>query len=191
MSDSDFVILRTFMVDSIGIKPYTFDIAYCKLKPFYLEQLIFFRYMHDAKESYEENLTKIAQNNTISIVGLETFEEQLKFLEGIPIESQLKSMVETIKNYTSETQKLDQLIKDYRNQDLNALMKSFEDEEDITQTDNLIKNRNTNWIPKVKALINSKTCFIAVGAGHLGGKDGLIQLLRKEGYTVEPISIDN
>ena len=36
--------------------------------------------------------------------------------------------------------------------------------------------------------MQSKSCFIAVGAGHLAGENGLINLLKKQGYTVEPIS---
>jgi uncharacterized protein YbaP (TraB family) len=118
------------MEDSIGIKKFTFEQAYSRLKPFYLEQLIFFRYLGQEKESYEENFKKMASDKNIPVQGLETFEEQLKFLDEISLEGQLKSMVRTIKNYTSETLELDKLIRYYVAQDITALATAFEEDED-------------------------------------------------------------
>ena len=53
--------------------------------------------------------------------------------------------------------------------------------------DILLTNRNKNWVKKIKPIMDSKNLFIAVGAGHLGGEQGLIDLLRKEGYEVEGV----
>jgi len=100
-------------------------------------------------------------------------------------------MVKTIKNYSSETAKLGQLVKEYKTQNLAALTASFEEDEDQTLKVKLVDKRNSNWIPKLKSLMQNKSCFVAVGAGHLGGENGLINLLKKQGYTVEPISINN
>ncbi len=190
MNDSDYTILQSFMEDSIGIKKNTFEQFYAKLKPFYLEQLIFFTYLGQEKESYEEVFKKTAEDKKIPQTGLETFEEQLLFLEEIPLDLQLKSIVKTIKNYSTETKKLDELIRDYKEQNLNSLTKAFEEDEDPIWKEKLLNKRNNNWVPKLNTLMHSKSCFIAVGAGHLGGENGLINLLRKQGYTVEPISIN-
>jgi len=190
MHDSDYTILQSFMEDSIGIKKFTFENAYGKLKPFFLEQLIFIKYLGQETESYEQNFKKLAEDKNIPMSGLETYEEQLKFIEDIPLEDQLKSIVKTIKNYSAETQKLKQLVKDYKAQNLTALTASFEADEDQTLKTKLVDKRNSNWIPKLKSIIQKKSCFVAVGAGHLGGENGLINLLKKQGYTVEPISIN-
>jgi uncharacterized protein YbaP (TraB family) len=56
----------------------------------------------------------------------------------------------------------------------------------VTKED-FLDNRNKRWIPKLVQLMNTKTIFIAVGAGHLAGENGLIQLLRNQGYIVSPI----
>jgi len=48
-------------------------------------------------------------------------------------------------------------------------------------------NRNRNWVAKLKDLLPKKSMVIAVGAGHLPGKNGVINLLKKEGYQVTPI----
>ena len=54
-------------------------------------------------------------------------------------------------------------------------------------TDVLLYHRNQNWVKKLKLLMPDKSLMIAVGAGHLPGEKGVINLLRKEGYTVTPV----
>lgn len=54
---------------------------------------------------------------------------------------------------------------------------------------NMVAGRNKKWISVIKSNIQDCPCLIAVGAGHLPGKDGLINLLRKEGYTLTPVDI--
>jgi len=54
---------------------------------------------------------------------------------------------------------------------------------------NMVSGRNKKWIPVIKSNIQECPCLIAVGAGHLPGKEGLINLLRKEGYRVKPLDI--
>ena len=44
----------------------------------------------------------------------------------------------------------------------------------------LLIKRNLNWIPVITKAINQKSSFFAVGAGHLGGETGLLNLLKKE-----------
>ena len=51
----------------------------------------------------------------------------------------------------------------------------------------MLVNRNKNWIPKLENWMKTKSLFIAVCAGHLAGDEGIINLLRKQGYTVEPV----
>ena len=77
----------------------------------------------------------------------------------------------------------------YKNQDLKKLeemlMKS--DPSISNYTDVILYNRNRNWVEKLKELLPEKPLLIAVGAGHLPGKEGCINLLRKEGYKVTPV----
>ncbi len=53
--------------------------------------------------------------------------------------------------------------------------------------DVLLYNRNRNWVNKMETLMPEKSVVIAVGAGHLPGEFGVIKLLRKAGYKVEPV----
>ena len=51
----------------------------------------------------------------------------------------------------------------------------------------LLGNRNRNWVHQLKIIMKKQSVLVAVGAGHLPGKDGLVELLRKQGYTLEPL----
>ena len=53
--------------------------------------------------------------------------------------------------------------------------------------DVLLVKRNKNWIPKIGEMATAKSTFFAVGAGHLPGKNGVINLLKAAGYTLTPI----
>jgi uncharacterized protein YbaP (TraB family) len=54
-------------------------------------------------------------------------------------------------------------------------------------TDLLLYDRNANWSKKLQELMPGSSLVIAVGAGHLPGKKGVLNLLREAGYTVEPV----
>jgi uncharacterized protein YbaP (TraB family) len=84
----------------------------------------------------------------------------------------------------------------YLKQDLqglhNYMLKSIAESEDNPEQakamiDKMLVNRNKNWIPKLENWMKQKTLFIAVGAGHLAGDEGVINLLKRQGYTVEPV----
>ncbi|WP_256469764.1 TraB/GumN family protein [Flavobacterium humidisoli] len=51
----------------------------------------------------------------------------------------------------------------------------------------ILDDRNQKWVKLIPELIKENGVFIAVGAAHLGGEYGVINLLRKEGYTVKPV----
>jgi uncharacterized protein YbaP (TraB family) len=53
--------------------------------------------------------------------------------------------------------------------------------------DTFFNKRNDKWVYKINEIVKSKSCFIAIGAGHLGGASGLVARLRKIGYKVEPL----
>ena len=55
------------------------------------------------------------------------------------------------------------------------------------QNKHLLRERNEAWIPVIKENIASRPCLIAVGCRHLLDADGLIAMLRREGYKVEPV----
>jgi Uncharacterized protein conserved in bacteria len=82
------------------------------------------------------------------------------------------------------------MLLQYKNQQLSAMEKSLaksEFESDEKYEDILLTKRNMNWVSQLKNIMKKESVFVAVGTGHLVGEKGLINLLRKEGYTVEPL----
>ena len=87
----------------------------------------------------------------------------------------------------------------YMRGELNTLLEGYEKasklppdlSDDYQQKElyNLVSGRNKKWIPVIKSNIQDCSCLIAVGAGHLPGKEGLINLLRNEGYILTPIDV--
>ena len=53
--------------------------------------------------------------------------------------------------------------------------------------DKLVYDRNRDWVVKLVKMMPERACLVCVGAGHLPGDQGLLQLLRDRGYTVEPM----
>ena len=81
------------------------------------------------------------------------------------------------------------MVQTYKNQQTDSLIEIVNDKtfSDGENNDALLKNRNINWVNQLKTILPKKNIFIAVGAAHLFGNDGLIDLLWKEGYTVKGI----
>jgi uncharacterized protein YbaP (TraB family) len=68
-----------------------------------------------------------------------------------------------------------------------ALMKESGNEITSKFEGPLLTDRNKKWIPKIETVARETPTFFGVGAGHLGGENGVIMLLKKAGFTVEPV----
>ncbi len=139
--------------------------------------------------SYEMEFMEMAQNQEKEMSGLETIEYQMSVFDSIPYQDQANMLMESLKAETSGSNEFDFMVELYKNQDIVGMQTMFkEDEEGIGKFEDVfLKNRNENWIPVIEKMMRQKPTFFAVGAGHLGGSIGVIALLRKLGYSVEPI----
>jgi uncharacterized protein YbaP (TraB family) len=125
------------------------------------------------------------------IVGLETVEFQSKALEAKPIAKQAEDLYKSASNPPKYINELKTMMEIYKQQDVDKISefaaKQMKKDKQVGEV--LIDDRNRSWIPKIEAAIAGKPAFIAVGAAHLGGKNGVLELLRKNGYTVTPIRL--
>ncbi|MGM9836379.1 MAG: TraB/GumN family protein [Muribaculaceae bacterium] len=128
--------------------------------------------------------------------GFETTEYQLNILYGKPISEQAESLVRTLAKLESAKASGIALAEAYKRQDLNGVFNCIIKEQNDSDEpewkkqrsiDELIYNRNTAWAKKLQELMPEKSLLVVVGAGHLPGERGLIDLLQKAGYTVEPM----
>jgi len=129
--------------------------------------------------------------------GLESIEYQMSIFDSIPYKAQARMLVDAVNAEQDTTSnmstQMDDMITTYKAQDLKALHSllgndkfGLEEFEDV-----LLIQRNKNWIPIMKEQIMEMPTFFAVGAGHLGGQEGILALLRAEGYSLTPMSISN
>lgn len=128
--------------------------------------------------------------------GFETTEYQLNILYGKPISEQAESLVRTLAKLESAKASGIALAEAYKRQDLNGVFNCIIKEQNDSDEpewkkqcsiDELIYNRNAAWTKKLQELMPEKSLLVVVGAGHLPGERGLIDLLQKAGYTVEPM----
>ncbi len=140
----------------------------------------------------EQVIMKEAKEYSKKIKGLETMSYQAGVLDSIPYKLQAEQLVSYIdkanKGEEDDTE-LKEMFKAYKSQDLKKLEEMLVETDAGMSgfTDILLYHRNQNWVEKLKSLLPEKSLLIAVGAGHLPGEKGVINLLRKEGYKVTPV----
>ena len=124
------------------------------------------------------------------IDGLEGIEDQTSALFGAPLNEQAEDLVDFCRKDGKYSESSKQLHDAYRAQDLVAIEKIVFDPEmgiDDANMDRLSYERNRKWMDKITQTIPVQRVLVAVGAAHLVGEQGLIELLRSRGYTVEPV----
>lgn len=123
--------------------------------------------------------------------GLETIEDQMNLLYNTSVKEQAESLIELCKADDLFVVQSSALVEAYMAQDLDRIKAVMFDPslggEDIEAYDALIYDRNANWVEKLVKMMPERACLVCVGAGHLPGDRGLLQLLRDRGYTVEPM----
>jgi uncharacterized protein len=127
-----------------------------------------------------------------TVKELETFEFQLNLLSSIPDESIIEAIAYDIEN--PETEKdLENIFSAWLDGDVAGLeefaLKPFVDDPDLAPYyEAFYKNRNHNMLQKIEEYLASNDIhFVVVGAGHLVGEDGLINLLQNKGYQIEQL----
>lgn len=138
--------------------------------------------------SVEVELYKRAKKQKKPSAGLETATYQMAIFDSIPYEVQAKMLIESLRSTEKGDGEFGKMIEMYLDQNI-AEMQSMVTAEDSGMKnfeEILLNRRNRNWLAPMRRMMLDKPTFFAVGAGHLGGTKGVIALLRKEGYSVEP-----
>ncbi|MBI3562613.1 MAG: TraB/GumN family protein [Gammaproteobacteria bacterium] len=128
------------------------------------------------------------------VYGLETYEEQIGVFEKLSLQQQIILLDETLENFPKLDQQLQQLIALYLKHDLSglqrysdSLMKSGSEELMHGFNQSLITDRNHRMVERMQARLQEGNAFIAVGALHLPGEQGILHLLTQRGYRITPV----
>ena len=118
---------------------------------------------------------------------LESVEYQLSLLGEMNAQDQASFLNQTLQDLDISAQLAEDMMAAWQNgktDDLYELLfKSFEDHPGIE--DRLLTRRNKAWLPQIEKMLKApKTTMFIVGAGHLIGPDGLVELLKQKGYAV-------
>lgn len=124
--------------------------------------------------------------------GLENVEDQMSILfEKITEQRQAQMLYEMARDIQKTKYSMLQLDSCYYAENISCLDEviqsgDFNEEETIA----LVSGRNKSWTDSLVKWTKTKSVFAAVGAGHLGGKEGLIEMLKTKGFTVKPIYLN-
>lgn len=158
-------------------------------KPILVVSMIYPFLLGCTPDSWENTFQKMAKEQNKPLLGLETLTEQMNVLESIPYKEQADMLVKTLFQMDSAKNVFLNMLEVYKQKDVIALYKLTTSDEDfgIYERD-LLENRNHKWIKTIITQAETIPTFFAFGAAHLGGNQGIINLLRKEGYSVKPVS---
>jgi uncharacterized protein YbaP (TraB family) len=161
------------------------------MKPFVFVQLATQWKFMGNMESYEQTFEALAANANIPIVGLETAADQMAIFDHLTNEQQTEMVMESIRNpekIIQETREMEML---YVDQNIDSLYMMIMKHESVIVDEKsaFLDDRNSRWIPLIVQHIKAHSTFIAVGAGHLGGPNGVVRLLQQDGFTLTPIRI--
>jgi uncharacterized protein YbaP (TraB family) len=132
----------------------------------------------------------------LKVVGLETLEQQLSFLENMPMEQQVALLDQAMADHDKVSEVHLQMIESYLVGDLQALhslaaeqLNELEPDTRRYFTSKGIDERNQRMLARLLPMLRESRVFVAVGALHLPGDQGLITLLRQEGYVLSPLPL--
>lgn len=120
------------------------------------------------------------------LLGIETFEEQLEIMQKIPLEIQVESLKDLIKNFDAHRQEMNDLAELYAQGETKQLYKlAKKGAKGFRKV--MIYDRNEIMAERITKLIEEKSACVAIGAGHLEGKRGVLRLLKANGVKVKKI----
>ena len=166
-------------------------------QPMLLEAFLYRDVIEKPVREYEMELLGMAKKKKrkMKYGGLETVEDQMNAFSTISYEDQATGLLNMVKEIQSQDEiavkEFEQMVNLYKEQDIEGLLEVITVSDKIENPEefkrNFINRRNRNWIPKIGEFAKKQATFFAVGAGHLAGEEGLISLLKNEGYKLTPL----
>ncbi len=140
-------------------------------------------------DGMELAIMKVAHAQRKPIFGLETAEFQAGLFDSIPYTNQAHDLVNYLDSLDYNKKMTAQLAEVYKEQDLTKIdeLTRSGDPSQGNYLNLLLYDRNKKWAAALDTLMPRSALLIAVGAGHLPGEKGVIQLLMDRGYTLTPI----
>jgi uncharacterized protein YbaP (TraB family) len=161
--------------------------AFNQSKPLVITNLITTSiFQQDMELALDIYLYQYAKMQGKELLGIETFHEQLEILQKIPLELQVKSLKDLIKNFDQHRLEMNAISELYAKGETKELYKlARKSAKGLRRI--MLYNRNEIMAKRIAKLITEKSICVAVGAGHLEGKRGVIKLLKDLGVEVTKV----
>ena len=142
-----------------------------------------------AESGVDDFFNRKAQSEGKTLAGLETLEQQMNALERMGQGHESELILSTLQEMRELSTVMQSMKAAWRKGDLESLVQigitPMQTEYPLLYNDLLVK-RNEAWLPQITRMLNSpERELILVGALHLAGREGILEQLRRRGYTVE------
>jgi len=142
------------------------------------------------------SLSLRASGSGLKVVGLETLEQQLSFLQEMPMPMQLALLDQALADFEQVTEAHDQMVDAYLENNL-VMLQALSDEqlEGVGEKagdyfiESGIHDRNLRMLKSLLPHLENNRVFVAVGALHLPNEQGLLNLLRQQGFELSPLGL--
>ena len=156
-----------------------------------VEIMLLYRIGFNPMLGVEMTMTSRAARDGKPIEGLETVDEQLAFLDGLPLDVQSEMLIQTLAEGAALEESIDGVIEAWRNGDMATLeadlLSSIEEQSELSEV--LITGRNRRWVEAIVGMLSGDQDYLViVGALHLVGDDGVPALLEKKGLGIQQLS---
>jgi len=138
-------------------------------------------------------LFEIAMSQGARTIGLETLSEQGAVFSEMSLDDQFRLLLDTVCNYDLVMQDIEEMKRLYLKKDLNGLLNAgtqhaYADEPVYKELNKrLLADRNKIMADRMQAVLQEGDAFIAIGALHLPGNEGVIDRLSQQGYKITAI----
>jgi uncharacterized protein YbaP (TraB family) len=191
LTKEEYQLIANYLKETTGMSLSLFD----KMKPVVISTLFYTALIpkNNPGKPMDIYFQEMAKKQGKSLIGLETVEDQITVLfNSQSLKRQARMLLEAVKDKDKNMKDMFRMDHCYRNQDLDCLSQSLSLDESYSADEmaQLVEVRNQRWLEKIPVLMQEKSCFIAVGAGHLPGEKGLIEMLRRKGYEVKGLKMN-
>lgn len=185
LSPEDFMLVKKEVEAKLGLMGMKFN----EMKPFFTSSQLALSEMPKDRDMpldlHFDNLAKKAEKERI---GIEEFSHQIDAINSIPLDKQASMLVEAIRDSSKTADNFTELVDAYLAGDLEQMLELTNDTAypaDFAKV--FIDDRNIIMAERIDEISHKQQTFSAVGAGHLGGPNGVISLLRERGFDVKPV----
>jgi uncharacterized protein YbaP (TraB family) len=189
--DADSYAAAAGMAEKLGVPLMLFD----QFEPWFaalsITQLRMIQLGFDPSWGVETQLLGRAAANGQPIIGLETLEEQLGFMDSLDAETQTRFLLQSLEDVSEVENEVQTIVAAWRTGDTDTLDEILLDglEETPRLYDALLKQRNQNWVPQIAELINQTDDYLViVGAMHLVGDNSVLRLLEERDIKSRQLS---